>query len=36
MAQTLTYLYGMAATVYLTTCLVSAAVRWFHMYRPYD
>ena len=36
MAQTLTYLYGMAATVYLTTCLVSAAVRWFHMCRPYN
>lgn len=30
-----TYLYGLAA-VYVTTCLVVAAVRWFHMCRPYD
>ena len=31
-----TYLYGLAAAVYMTTCLVVAAVRWFHMCRPYD
>lgn len=30
------YFYGIAATVYLTTCLVIAAVRWFHVCRPYD
>ena len=29
-----TYLYGLAAAVYVTTCLVVAAVRWFHMCRP--
>lgn len=31
-----TYLYGLAAAAYVTTCLVVAAVRWFHMCRPYD
>ena len=31
-----TYLYGLAAAVYVTTCIVLAAVRWFHMCRPYD
>ena len=31
-----TYLYGLAASVYVTTCLVVAMVRWFHMCRPYD
>lgn len=31
-----TYLYGLASTVYVTTCLVVAAVRWFHMCRPYN
>lgn len=30
------YFYGIAAAVYLTTCLVVAAVRWFHVCRPYD
>lgn len=36
MAPTLSYLCGMATVVYITTCLVVAAVRWFHMCRPYD
>ena len=31
-----TYFYGLAATVFLTTSLVVAAVRWFHMCRPYE
>ena len=31
-----TYLYGLTAAVYVTTCLVVAAVRWFHMCRPYN
>ena len=31
-----TYLLGLAAAVYVTTCLVCAAVRWFHMCRPYN
>ncbi|MBQ9477400.1 MAG: hypothetical protein IJU63_06420 [Bacteroidales bacterium] len=30
------YLIGLAAAVYVTTCLVGAAVRWFHMCSPYD
>ena len=29
-----TYLLGLDAAVYVTTCLVCAAVRWFHMCRP--
>ncbi|MCR5276925.1 MAG: hypothetical protein K6D54_04575 [Bacteroidales bacterium] len=29
-------LIGLAAAVYVTTCLVGAAVRWFHMCSPYD
>ena len=36
MALSLTYLYGLAAMAYLSTCLVVAAVRWFHMCRPYN
>lgn len=36
MALTSTYLYGLAAMAYVTTCLVVAAVRWFHMCKPYD
>ena len=36
MSLSSTYLYGLAATVYVTTCLVVAAVRWFHMCRPYN
>ena len=36
MASSPTYLYGLAAMAYLTTCLVVAAVRWFHMCKPYD
>ncbi len=31
-----TYLCGLAAAAYVTTCLVAAAVRWFHMCRPFD
>lgn len=31
-----TYLCGLAAAVYVTTCLVAAAVRWFHMCHPFD
>ena len=30
------YLYGLAAMVFITAGLVVAAVRWFHMCRPYD
>ncbi len=36
MPFTPTYLYGLAAAVYVTTCLVAAAVRWFHMCKPYS
>ena len=36
MAIDTTSLYSLAASVYVTTCLVVAAVRWFHMCRPYD
>jgi AraC-like DNA-binding protein len=36
MALSPTYLYGLAAMAYVTTCLVVAAVRWFHMCKPYD
>ena len=36
MAPSATYLLGLAAAVYVTTCLVGAAVRWFHMCQPYD
>ena len=36
MSDSTVYLCGMAATVFLTTSLVVAAVRWFHMCRPYD
>ena len=36
MPFTRTYLLGLAAAVYVTTCLVVAAVRWFHMCRPYN
>lgn len=28
--------YGLSATVYVTTCLIVATVRWFHMCHPYD
>ncbi|MBR5398491.1 MAG: helix-turn-helix transcriptional regulator [Bacteroidales bacterium] len=31
-----TYFYGLAATVFLTTSLVIAAVRWFHLCKPYN
>lgn len=30
------YLYGLAAMVFITAGLVVAAVRWFHMCRPFD
>lgn len=30
------YFYGLAAAAYVITSLVIAAVRWFHMCRPYD
>ena len=36
MAPSSTYFYGIATAVYVTTCLVVAAVRWFHMCRPYN
>lgn len=36
MPLTPTYLYGLTATAYITTCLVVATVRWFHMCRPYN
>lgn len=36
MASSPTYLFGLAAAVYVTTCLVCAAVRWFHMCAPYN
>lgn len=31
-----TYFYGLATATYVVTSLVIAAVRWFHMCRPYD
>jgi len=36
MAPAVSYLCGMAATVFVAASLVIAAVRWFHMCRPYD
>ena len=36
MPLSLTYLCGLAAAAYVTTCLVAAAVRWFHMCHPFD
>lgn len=36
MTPSSTYFLGLAAAVYVTTCLVVAAVRWFHMCQPYD
>jgi AraC-like DNA-binding protein len=36
MALPLTYFCGMAASAYIAVCLCVAAVRWFHMCRPYD
>lgn len=32
----LTHLYGTVAAAYVTTSLVVAAIRWFHMCRPFD
>lgn len=36
MALSLTYFCGIAAAIYVNTCLVVATVRWFHMCRPYN
>lgn len=36
MIASITYFCGLASAVYVTTCLVCAAVRWFHMCRPYN
>ena len=36
MAPTVSYLCGMAATVFVAVSMVIAAVRWFHMCQPYD
>lgn len=36
MASTLTYFCGLSATVFVAVSLTVAAVRWFHMCRPYD
>lgn len=36
MGSNLSYLFGLATMVFITTGLVVAAVRWFHMCRPYD
>lgn len=36
MFTTATYFQGLATATYIMGCLVIAAVRWFHMCRPYD
>ena len=36
MGSSLTYFCGIAATVFIAVSLVIAAVRWFHMCRPFD
>ena len=36
MSSNLSYLCGLATMVFITTGLVVAVVRWFHMCRPYD
>lgn len=36
MINGLQYFYGIAATSFVVTCLIIAAVRWFHMCRPYN
>ena len=36
MSSSLTYFCGIAATVFIAVSLVIAAVRWFHMCRPFD
>ena len=36
MELTPSFFCSLAAAVYVTTCLVVAAVRWFHICRPYD
>ena len=36
MGSGLTYICGLAATFFLTTSLSLAAVRWFHMCRPFE
>ena len=36
MLSSLSYFCGLATLVFITTSLVVAAIRWFHMCRPYD
>ena len=36
MAFSPAYLFGVSAAVFVTTAVMVAAVRWFHMCRPYD
>lgn len=36
MVHSLPSFCSMVAAIYINTCLVMAAVRWFHMCRPYD
>jgi len=36
MSSNLSYMCGLATMVFITTGLVVAVVRWFHMCRPYD
>ena len=36
MADSVSYLCGLAATVFVAVSLTVAAVRWFHLCRPYD
>ena len=36
MELSLTYFCSLAAALYINTCLVVAAVRWFHMCRPFN
>lgn len=36
MADSLSYLCGLAAAFFVAVCLTVAAVRWFHLCRPYD
>lgn len=36
MVSNLSYFCGMAADVYVAIGIAMAAVRWFHLCRPYD
>ncbi|MBR5908089.1 MAG: hypothetical protein IKZ50_06850 [Bacteroidales bacterium] len=36
MTNTFSYSGDLAATIYITTCVIMAAIRWFHMCRPYE